>query len=1708
MRYFLSFTLLILPILLFAQPANDDCATAQPINIGDCGIYNNVGATDNTGIVNFNPIGLTCNPTANEVWFSFTTPAAPTDLQLTITGMGDGTNPPLVQPSAAFLVGNCPAMVFEASACQEAAAGTDIVQFNINGTALIPNFTYYIVVSGWSATALENEGAFELCLVEYVPPADICTGSPSTITDCTGTIYDSGGDSGNYGPNENCVVTITPTIFSQCIVATVNSYDIEFFDALNFYDGPTTASPLIQSVSGVGAGLVVQASSGSLTIEFISDGFVEESGFEISWECTQDECTILSPVDVESQVTIDALVDALSSPLVIVENPILNCPDGAYGTYSSPGNTQLEAMGLPQGIVLSSGSVDEIENGEAFFASTINGVPGDADLDVLSPIPTEDACILEFDVYAATDELEFNYVFGSEEYPNFVGGNFNDIFAFFISGPGIAPNTNIAVLGDGVTPVSINTVNDGIGGVGGPIDPTTGEVIYVNNAGGLSLPYGGYTTVLTARADVIPCNYYHLKLAIADRGDSSYDSGVFIADLQAGLPQLDVSFAINNVDGDNILVEGCSGGSDVVTAVIENPNQDTFIYYINITGTADEALDLVDEIPDSLVAEPGTSTFIIPFVPVEDGIAEGVETLTLDLFAVFECDTVVYNSVPILIYDNPNVQTDQDTFFVCTGSSVELGVSGATDYTWTWSDPTEIDNPNLINPTLTPSMSGEIYVTGIINGNSDCISSDTAYIQIIDPTVSIDTPPPFICENESVEINITTNTNDTGISWLPVEGLSCSDCPNPTATPSNTTTYTATVTAGGCSASADITVTVDPLPIPDIIAETEICEGSSIVLAGAPNAPGATYLWTPNNGTLDDETSPTPSATPPVTTTYTVVSTSANGACTNSQSVTINVSPATIDILGPDTIYQCNDALSAVTFNATSISPAGDISWTDSNGNSYPNGDELTVNPNEVTTYYATVTVGTCTNSDSVVIQIDSLPDFMLDVSIPSQGIMVTNPDTIDICAGLDESFFVTNLYNSSLYPVMEHEWLINGISYNPPQNGANLLDDLPLATTSYVLTSDNNACSTTDTFVIDVNTPPNFAITPTSATICAGESVTLGAIGASDFTWIPDDGSLSATDINNPIATPTETTTYTAFSDINGCQAGVSMTITVLESPSITLNENLVSCSNQPVTLGAGPDNPNFTYTWSPNDFVSGDGTASPVAAPLATTIYSVTVSNGVCEVVESVTVDVSNDLPVVITGNAEVCLGESTTLSANTQGAVNWFDENGTLLETSASLVLTPASVGTQTISAVAFSTFCSDTATIDITTSATPNLTLGADQDICVGSSADITASTDLGTLIWSPENELSGNDPTMETQTVSPAGTTVYTVTADFNGCEATGNVTVNVSDAPIYGVINDTTICQGNAIFLGVLNDPNTTYSWTSDGEAPSDSNIGNPTASPSVTTTYTLNATNGSCTETQQVTVSILEPSIIVTDATPVCPGDPATLTATASPVGGTITWTDWQGNVVGTGNTLTIDPAVATSYAANYSINGCNISDTGSTSLIPAPSTSISATENVITAGESTTITLTGAPAGSTFAWTNETTDNPLSETSNVITVSPDVDTDYLVTITTPEGCTYDVRIPIQVVFQELRLPNTFTPNNDGLNDKFAPVYSDLSLEVIEFKVFDRWGELVHDGVSDGWDGSFNGKKLPSDVYVYFVRLRYNDGTEELLKGDIALVR
>ena len=192
-------------------------------------------------------------------------------------------------------------------------------------------------------------------------------------------------------------------------------------------------------------------------------------------------------------------------------------------------------FGFGNGIILTSGSTTNVIGpNNSPSATTSNGLPGDLMLDALIPgFQTFDACILEFDFIPTGNQVQFNYVFGSEEYNEFVNSIFNDVFGFFVNG------VNYALIPDTVTPVAINNVNNGYSS-GTSTGPCVNCAFYIDNTGGrLNTQLDGLTVVLPMIAPVNPGVVNHMKIAIADAGDQRLDSAVFIqaGSLKSGTPK-------------------------------------------------------------------------------------------------------------------------------------------------------------------------------------------------------------------------------------------------------------------------------------------------------------------------------------------------------------------------------------------------------------------------------------------------------------------------------------------------------------------------------------------------------------------------------------------------------------------------------------------------------------------------------------------------------------------------------------------------------------------------------------------------------------------------------------------------------------------------------------------------------------------------------------------------------------------------------------------------------------------------------------------------------------------------------------------------------------------------------------------------------------------------------------------------------------------
>lgn len=209
---------------------------------------------------------------------------------------------------------------------------------------------------------------------------------------------------------------------------------------------------------------------------------------------------------------------------------ITNCQFTGDPRSISTFATTSKMLPIKSGIIMSTGIAswagypnDSGSSGCGMFT------PGDKRLEMIAGAYTTDAAILEIEFVANSDSISFEYFFASEEYPEFVNKGVNDVFAFFIEGPGYETASNIAVLPTTGEAISVDNINHRHN----PefyISNQTWTGYFAENTNDLAslFQYDGMTTILTAKAKTRPYALYKLTLAISDVGDNVYDSGVFI----------------------------------------------------------------------------------------------------------------------------------------------------------------------------------------------------------------------------------------------------------------------------------------------------------------------------------------------------------------------------------------------------------------------------------------------------------------------------------------------------------------------------------------------------------------------------------------------------------------------------------------------------------------------------------------------------------------------------------------------------------------------------------------------------------------------------------------------------------------------------------------------------------------------------------------------------------------------------------------------------------------------------------------------------------------------------------------------------------------------------------------------------------------------------------------------------------------------------
>lgn len=583
------------------------------------------------------------------------------------------------------------------------------------------------------------------------------------------------------------------------------------------------------------------------------------------------------------------------TPQQAVENVLLGPGVQASG-FKYNGNGVM-AVNVQSNIrrFVNTNAVFPLDEGVLMHTANAPNVSGDPDLNAinLSNSNISNGVILEFDFVPEGDTLSFSYIFSSAEYSSFTCSSFNDVFGFFISGPGISGpysnnSINIATIPGTNTPVGINTVNSGNVTSSNCFNANpnyqqdsqywTSSFNSVYNSspaisGSVGSPnFNGSTIELTANASVICGETYHIKLAISNVSDQSYNSGVFLkAGSFSSVPTFEISGQnTTTMTMDSVLVEGCDMGNFCFTRPIEIA-EDTAVVHFEIGGTAILGVDYnFTNIPntlDSIILYPGETDFCIDIEPVLDGLLEGLESIEISTFSVNPCGDTLWSEARLYIADKPDIPIPNagSNFAVCDGGTgvLEGEAEVATNTTtWTYDGPGVITfTPNANDPNATVSFTEPgSYTLFLTEANDTCdvfgIDSVTVVYGEVLLDVSNDT---IICQNGQVDLIATGNTTSNSpleYHWDHTTDVGAVQ----NVTPLENTSYSvfAENTDGCISQTKTITVSVHP-PLELTITPTlqSICPGdmaqiNSVVTGG--NGGPYTLVWTdPTGNVVGDE---------------------------------------------------------------------------------------------------------------------------------------------------------------------------------------------------------------------------------------------------------------------------------------------------------------------------------------------------------------------------------------------------------------------------------------------------------------------------------------------------------------------------------------------------------------------------------------------------------------------------------------------------------------------------------------------------------------------------------------------------------------------------------------------------------------------------------------------------------------------------------------
>ncbi|MDR3273070.1 MAG: choice-of-anchor L domain-containing protein, partial [Flavobacteriaceae bacterium] len=607
-----------------------------------------------------------------------------------------------------------------------------------------------------------------------------------------------------------------------------------------------------------------------------------------------------APVDVESTYSIEELVKEVLlgnneecneiTILNVVVSPNITGADSSYGYFHQNGTN----FPFEKGIVISTGKALDAGNNVTGGASTDMQRAGDPDLATALGVDVttlHDAAYIEFDFIPVKPTVSFNYLMASQEYTGSFPCKYTDGFALLLKEAGDPNYTNIAVLPNTTTAVSVTNIHPAV-----PAYPCAAinEEYFAGTFMGNFLPLipqeinlNGRTIPLEAVANVIPNKLYHFKFVVADWGDGILDTAVFLEAYSLGFPEVNLGEDISVCEGPVTLN---AGTFPTGTTFLWNTGETTPTINVSTSGTYSvtvtspsgcSANDDIKVTINSAAVNLGADISVCEGTPVTlnaGTFPTGTTFLwnTGETTQTIEVSTSGTYSVTVTSPEgcsaNDEIQvTLNSTLTVNLGEDISVCEGSVTLNAGTFpSGTTFLWNTGETTPTINVSASGIYSVT--VTSSEGCSATDEIQVTINSvPTVNLGEDI-SVCEGTPVTLNAGIFPTGTTFLWSIGETT-------PTINVSASGLYSVTVTSpAGCSATDEIQVTINSVTV-NLGEDISVCEGTPVTLNAGNFPSGTTFLW--NTG----ETTPTINVS--VSGLYSVTVTSLEG-CSKSDEIEVS----------------------------------------------------------------------------------------------------------------------------------------------------------------------------------------------------------------------------------------------------------------------------------------------------------------------------------------------------------------------------------------------------------------------------------------------------------------------------------------------------------------------------------------------------------------------------------------------------------------------------------------------------------------------------------------------------------------------------------------------------------------------------------------------------------------------------------------------------